>query len=88
MPKLTLKVDNQGRIMLPATWRKRHAIEPSTELFVRERKDGALLIGTRDQGLRRAQALVRQYVKTQPGTSIVDEFLAERRQEADREWSE
>lgn len=88
MPSFTLKVDNQGRVMLPATWRRRYAIQPSAELVVRERRSGALLVETREQGVRRAQALVRRYARPRAGASVVDEFLAERRAEADREWSE
>ena len=74
--------------MLPAGWRKRHGIGPSAELLVRERRNGALLVETRAQAVERAQALVRRYVRTKPGMSIVDEFLAERREEARLESAE
>jgi hypothetical protein len=68
--------------MLPASWRQQHKIGPSTELLVRQRKSGSLVLETRELGVRRAQALVARYVKRKPGGSVVEEFLAERRREA------
>ncbi len=70
--------------MLPANWRKRFHVQPSTQLIVRESDDGTLVVETREQGLRRAQLLVFRYVK--PGDpSMVDELLEERRKEAEIE---
>ena len=69
--------------MLPASWRRKYGVEASSELVVRERKDGSLRVETRDQGIRRAQALVRRYIPA--GVSLVDELLEDRRREARRE---
>ncbi len=55
---------------------------------MRQRKGGSLVLETREQGVRRAQALVARYVKRSPGTSVVDDFLAERRRQAEREAAE
>ena len=84
MSLLTCKVDNQGRVMLPADWRKRFQIGPSTQLVVREQSNGSLVLETREQGLRRAQLLVSQYVKS-TDRSLVDELLEDRRKEAESE---
>lgn len=83
MGTVTLKVDNQGRIMLPASWRRKYGVEASSELVVREHKDGSLRVETRNQGIRRAQALVRRYIPD--GVSLAGELLEERREEARRE---
>ena len=83
MEQLTLHVDNQGRIMLPSWWRKKEGIGPSSELCVALDEAGSLVIETREQGLRRARALVRKYVPK--GVRLSDELIAERRAEAERE---
>ena len=86
MNHVALKVDNQGRIMLPSWWRKQAGVEASSELFVAVTDEGSLVLETREQGLLRAQALVRKYVPE--GVSLSDELIAERRLEAEREFNE
>jgi len=83
MSDITLHIDNQGRIMLPAAWRRKHSIGASSELLAYEDEDGSLRIETREQGIRRAQALVRRYVA--PDASLVDELIRDRKKEARRE---
>ena len=83
MDQFTLKIDNQGRVMLPAWWRKREGVGPSTELCVAVTEEGALVVETREQGLRRARALLRKYIPE--GVNLSDELIAERRAEAARE---
>lgn len=80
MGVLTCKVDNQGRVMLPADWRKRFRVEPSATLVVTETESGALIVETREQGLRRAQAMVARYVA--PGAVSMSEELSRERREA------
>jgi bifunctional DNA-binding transcriptional regulator/antitoxin component of YhaV-PrlF toxin-antitoxin module len=69
--------------MLPANWRRKYGIEPSSELVVREGKDGSLRVETREQGVRRAQALVRRYIPAK--VSLVGQLVTDRREEARRE---
>lgn len=69
--------------MLPAWWRKKEGVGPLTELCVAVTEEGALVVETRDQGLRRARALLRKYVPE--GVSLSDELIADRRAEAARE---
>jgi len=83
MEHFTLNVDNQGRVMLPAWWRKRERVDASTELCVAVTEEGALVVETREQGLRRARALLRKYIPE--GVNLSDELIAERRTEAARE---
>ena len=83
MQDFTLRVDNQGRVMLPSLWRAKVGIRPATELSAVITEEGALILETREQGLRRAQALVRRYIPE--GTMLSDELIADRRAEAARE---
>jgi len=83
MEQFTLHIDNQGRVMLPAWWRKKEGIDPSTELCVAVTEEGALVVETRAQGLRRARALLRKYIPE--GVNLSDELIADRRVEAARE---
>ena len=69
--------------MLPSWWRKKEGVKSSCELSMAVTEEGALVIETRAQGLRRAQALVRRYIPE--GVSLSDELIAERRAEAARE---
>ena len=83
MDQFTLYADNQGRVMLPAWWRRKEGVGPSTELCVAVTEEGALVVETREQGLRRARALLRKYIPE--GVNLSDELIAERRAEAARE---
>lgn len=83
MEKFTLHVDNQGRVMLPSWWRKKEGVQASTELSVAVTAEGSLVLETREQGLRRARAILRKYIPA--GACLSDELIAERRKEADRE---
>jgi len=69
--------------MLPSWWRKREGVNASTELCVAVTEEGALVLETREQGLRRARTLLRKYIPE--GVSLSDELIAGRRAEAARE---
>lgn len=78
------QLDAQGRVVIPAEVRKRMKLAPGDQVaFVIEGESIGLM--TIDEGIDRAQAAARKYVKRAPGRSIVDEFIAERRAEAARE---
>jgi bifunctional DNA-binding transcriptional regulator/antitoxin component of YhaV-PrlF toxin-antitoxin module len=65
--------------MLPVQFRKELGLTADSELIIRV-EDGGLRVETREAALRRMQNYLKQY--KQPGESVVDEFLAERREEA------
>ena len=75
-------VNENGRIVIPAQFRKALGIDVGDEVVLRI-EDNELRISTLKRRLERAQRLVRQHVK--PGTSLVDELIAERREAAKRE---
>jgi len=77
-----MRVNENGRVVIPAAFRKVLGINVGDEVVLRI-EDDELRISTLKQRLEQAQRLVRQHVK--PGTSLVDELLAERREAARRE---
>ena len=83
MEGFTLRMDNQGRVMLPSWWRKKVGAGPSSELRAVVTEEGTLILETREQGLRRAKALVRKYVPE--GVSLSKELVSDRRAEAARD---
>lgn len=72
-----------GRLVIPAEFRRDLGLSPGVAVVISETDEGDLRVSTPMAGLRRAQELVAQYIE--PGRSLVDELLAERRQEAARE---
>jgi AbrB family looped-hinge helix DNA binding protein len=77
-----LRINENGRVVIPAAFRKELGMKPGDEVILRL-DDGELRITTMKQRMERAQRRARQYVK--PGVSLVDELIAERREEAKRE---
>jgi len=72
-----LRVNENGRVVIPASFRKALGINAGDEIVLRI-EDGELRITTLKRRIERARRIVRQHVK--PGTSLVDELIAERRQ--------
>ena len=77
-----LRLSENGRIVIPASFRKALGIEAGDELVLRLQED-ELRITTQQRRIRRAQERARRYLKR--GESLVDELLAERREAAKRE---
>ncbi|HEV2732004.1 MAG TPA: AbrB/MazE/SpoVT family DNA-binding domain-containing protein [Terriglobales bacterium] len=74
-----LRVNENGRVVIPAAFRKALGINAGDEIVL-QLEDDELRITTLKRRLERAQRLVRKHVK--PGTSLVDELIAERREAA------
>ena len=77
-----LRVNENGRVVIPASFLKALGISAGDEVLLRI-EDDELRITTLKRRLQRAQRLVRKHVK--PGTSLVDELIAERREAARNE---
>ena len=77
-----MRVSQNGRIVIPASFRKTLGIKAGDEVLLRL-QDHELRITTQQRRVQQAQRRARQYVK--PGTSLVDELLAERREAARNE---
>jgi len=74
-----LRVNENGRVVIPAAFRKALGINAGDEVVLRM-EDDELRITTLKCRIERAQRLVRKHVK--PATSLVDELIAERREAA------
>jgi len=77
-----MRVNENGRVVIPASFRKALGIHPGDEVVLRI-QDDELRITTLKRRIERARRLVRKYVK--PGTSLVEELIAERREAARNE---
>jgi AbrB family looped-hinge helix DNA binding protein len=76
------RVNDNGRVVIPASFRKALGINLGDEVVLRM-EDDELRITTLKRRVERAQRLVRKHVKR--GTSLVDELIAERREAARNE---
>lgn len=77
-----MRVRENGRIVIPASFRRALGIEVGDEVVLRLQND-ELRITTQQHRIQRAQQRARKYLK--PGTSLVQELLAERREAAKNE---
>lgn len=76
------KVTQGGRIVIPADMRRRLGIEVGEDVNLA--LDGqSVRILTQKESIRMAQKLFRKFVPE--GVSLVDELIAERRQESENE---
>ena len=76
------RVNENGRIVIPASFRQALGINIGDEVVLRM-EDDELRITTLKRRVERAQRLLRKHVKR--GTSLVDELIAERREAARNE---
>jgi len=77
------RIANGGRIVIPAEYRRALGVKEGDEVIVKL-VDDEVLITTRLQELRRAQAIVAKYAEDDSG-SWSDELIAERRAESEHE---
>ncbi|HET6842462.1 MAG TPA: AbrB/MazE/SpoVT family DNA-binding domain-containing protein [Candidatus Angelobacter sp.] len=80
--EVRMRVNENGRVVIPASFRKALGINIGDEVVLRI-EDDELRITTLRRRLARAQRLVRKHVKQ--GDSLADELIAERREAARRE---
>lgn len=80
--RANMRVNENGRVVIPASFRKRLGIRVGDEVVLRI-EDDELRITTLKRNIERAQQLVRKHMKR--GRSLVDELIAERREAARNE---
>ena len=80
--KTRMRINENGRVVIPASFRKRLGIRVGDEVVLQIQYD-ELRITTLKRNIERAQRIVRKHVKR--GTSLVDELIAERREAARNE---
>jgi len=71
-----------GKLIIPAKFRRKLGINTGDTVVVELAEDG-LHVRSLSAAVRRAQALVREFVPDE--VSLADELIAERRAEGDRE---
>ena len=79
----TSKMNNQGRIVIPAECRAAAGLKPGDEMLIEAVGEGELRLQTRDQAIKKAQAIVQRRLPKR--RDLVAELIAERRKEAERE---
>lgn len=82
MNEIRTRVNENGRLVIPAAFREALGIKVGDEVVLRV-QDDELRITTQQRRIEQAQRRARKYLK--PGTSLVDELLAERRKAAKHE---
>jgi len=80
--RMTLRVADGGRIVIPAEVRERLGLAVGAELVMTVEDDRATLVNAK-AARRRARQRVRRYVA--PGANLSEELTAERKKEAERE---
>lgn len=81
MGELKTKISKDGRLVIPAEFRKAMGVKPGDEVVLVLEEGELRVIGVRE-AIARAQALVRRYVSE--GRSLSQELIQERREEASR----
>jgi len=81
MSELKTKISQDGRLVIPAAYRKELGLKPGDEVAL-VLEEGELRVISARQAIARAQGLVRQYVPE--GRPLSQELLQERREEAAR----
>jgi AbrB family looped-hinge helix DNA binding protein len=82
MSEYRTKIQDGGRLVIPAECRRALHMEPGEEVILRVREDELLIYPSR-QALKRARQLVKKYIPKKK--KLVDELITERRREAAHE---
>ena len=77
--KQTAKIDQNGRIVIPATYRGALGLRPNDHVILLL-EDGEVRLLTPKRAVERAQELVRRHIPE--GRGLSNELLRERREEA------
>ena len=81
-PETRTRVNENGRVVIPASFRKALGIKIGDEVVLRI-EDDELRISTLRHRIGRVQRLVRE--RTKPNKCVVDEFIRERHEVARNE---
>jgi AbrB family looped-hinge helix DNA binding protein len=82
MHQYRTKINENGRLVVPAIYRKALGIKPGDELIMRL-EDDELRITNVKQALRRARRVVKQYIRTKK--DLTQSLIDDRRKELELE---
>jgi len=77
------RINQQGRIVIPAECRAAAGIKPGDDLLIEAVGEGEVRLRTRAQAIKEAQAIVAKY--GDPTRDLAAELIAERHAESARE---
>jgi len=80
--EIRVRIGENGRGVIPAAVRRALGVDAGDEIILEE-ENNEFHITTQRGRIERARQRIRKYIK--PGTSLVDELLAERREAAKNE---
>ena len=78
----SVRMTEGGRIVIPAEFRRALGFNVGDKLLM-QIEDGELRLFSLEEGIKRAQEIIRQYIPE--GVCLSDEMIADRRAEAERE---
>lgn len=87
MPYASLKMDSAGRIIVPADMRAA-MLAKGGDVLTAHVVEGELRIVSHDWIMHRINEEASKFKAANPGVSVVDELIAERREEARRDLEE
>lgn len=87
VPYTNLKMDSAGRIIVPTEMRSAMLAKPG-DVLTAQVVDGELRIVSRDWIMHRVKEHATRFKAANPGVSVVDELIADRREEARKEIEE
>lgn len=87
VPYASLRLDSAGRIVVPAAMRAA-MLAKAGDTLVAQVVDGELRVVSREWVMRRIDEEAKRFKDANPGVSLVDELIADRREEARRELEE
>ena len=82
MSRVVTKLGEGGRLVIPAEYRRELGVESGDELVL-VLEDKSIRVVTPQEGIRRAQAIIRSYIPE--GPSLADELIADRRRDSELE---
>lgn len=83
MSVLHSQIDADGKVKLPPQIMEELDLEAGHDVAFRVQDGSVRILPSARERVRRVQEKMKKYVR--PGVSVVDEFLAERRREAENE---
>jgi AbrB family looped-hinge helix DNA binding protein len=73
------RLEKSGRILIPASVRRRLGLSEGSQVIVKVEPSGAIEIASRSQALAKAREEIRKYIPD--GRDLVDELIEDRRKE-------